>query len=356
LQQQSKNIIHIIDSLGSGGAEILLMNTIALLPEYAHVVIYLHEPDELKNTALPNVKYINLHHSGLSDLLKTVGKIRKEIALHDPFVVHSHLIASCMMARMAVPKSIPLVTTLHSELGRDAFAKNRLSLLVEKLTLKKRHTLVAVSKYVLKDYLNHVSFRGKSFVLYNFLPDLFFSNPARSSTTGTLRCVAVGNLKEAKNYPYLLEIFKHLKKENIHLDIYGDGHLESILQEKINRDQLPVTLKGQNNDPKAFLENYDLFIQASQHEGFGLSVIEAMAAKLPLFLSAIPVFREITDCKAHFFPLNNAAAASEMLKGLRDIKETREKFIEPAYQYCSAQYNGATYKQNLLDIYKQVRP
>jgi glycosyltransferase involved in cell wall biosynthesis len=118
-----------------------------------------------------------------------------------------------------------------------------------------------------------------------------------------VRCVAVGNLKEAKNYFYLLQIFQSLKEQPISLDIYGTGGLQTDLQNEIDKNNLRVVLKGHLQDIPAVLPHYDIFIQSSAHEGFGLSVIEAIAARVPVFISRIPVFEEITNGHAHFFHL-----------------------------------------------------
>ena len=349
-----ETLLHIIDNLSIGGAEILLKNTIDSLPEFEHIVVYLNEGPDQKIFDSKKIKYYNLNHTGWASLPATILKLRNLVRSESPLLVHSHLIISTLVARLSVPATIPLVSTLHSELSMDAFSQNKLSLWLEKLTLKKRHSLVAVSNHVMQDYLKSVSFSGKKFVLYNFLTDVFFDGPKKKSPATFLKCVAVGNLKTAKNYDYLLDIFKHPGLTNIHLDIYGTGDLEAALQDKINKEKLPVTLKGNGSDPHVFLKEYDLFIQASSHEGFGLSVIEAMASGLPVLLSDIPVFREVTNNHAHFFPLNNAKVSAELLEELNSDPVKLNRFTDTAYEWCKLQFNARTYKARLLDIYSQI--
>jgi glycosyltransferase involved in cell wall biosynthesis len=233
----------------------------------------------------------------------------------------------------------------------DAFEKNRFSIWAERMTLKERHHLVGVSKYVLDDYLRYIAFQGKKFVLYNFLPDAFFENKLQKFPSNPVKCVAVGNLKEAKNYHYLLTIFKELKNTGATLDIYGEGNDKEILNAIIKKYDLPVTLCGQINDVKERLDHYDLFIQASSHEGFGLSVVEAMARKIPIVVSDLPVFRETTNGAAHFFPLDDAIKAASLLTDLFNDEELRNQFIEEAYAFSKTNYCSDAYKQSLLKIY-----
>jgi glycosyltransferase involved in cell wall biosynthesis len=355
MQTTRKTILHTIDSLSVGGAETLLKNTIALLPEFDHIVVYLFEQDALKPLFVAQgVELISLQHRGWKTMPWSIYRLRKIIKQKKPILVHSHLFYSTFCTRLATPSTTPLVSTLHSIYGRDAFEKNKKSLWAERLLLKKRHALIAVSKYVLNDYLQHIPFEGKRYVLYNFLPHESFEQQRTSGSKGAFRFVAVGNLKEAKNYHYLLEIFKFLKPFDVNLDIYGIGQLEKELAEIIVRENLKVKLRGSANNIFETLQQYDFFIQASSHEGFGLSAIEAMAAGLPLFLSDIYVFKEITQGLAHFFPLNNAEKAFQIIREVINKKELNYALAAQAFTFVQTNYSAAKYRQNLLLIYEDV--
>jgi glycosyltransferase involved in cell wall biosynthesis len=351
IMKNNSTILHIIDSLSIGGAEILLKNSVNLLQEFHHVVVYLHEPSQLKMQFKGNVEVVCLNHKGWMRLLTTVVKLRRIIKKKRPALVHSHLFVSSLCARLATPANLPLFNSLHSIYGIDAFKKNSKSFWIERLTLRKRHTLIGVSKFVLNDYLKLIPFKGKAFVLYNFLPDTFFDDHS-TPFSDSLKCLSVGNLKEAKNYLYLLRVFSNLNDNPISLDIYGDGYMKDELQQLILQDTLTVRLMGKVEEPINLFKNYNLFVQASSHEGFGLSVIEAMAAKLPILVSDIPVFKEITSGYAYFFTLDDPEKASEtFLYLLKNLSELR-KFTEPAFEYCRQHYSSKYFKQNLLSIYQ----
>lgn len=355
LQKEKRTIIHFIDSLSVGGAETLLKNTVFILPEFYHIIIYLNEPHTIKShIAGGNVEFIYLDYKGWTHLPSLSLKLKRIIKKVKPFLVHSHLFYSTLLARLSVPKDIPLMSTLHSIYSVDAFGKNRFSIWAERMTLRERYHLVGVSKYVLNDYLHYVPFEGKKFVLYNFLPDEFFEKKPKKSLSNTLKCIAVGNLKEAKNYRYLLNIFKELKHTEATLDIYGEGNGKEMLTAIIKQHNLPVKLCGLINNVKEVLDKYDLFIQASSHEGFGLSVVEAMARRIPLAVSDIQVFRETTHSAAHFFPLNDASKAACLLSNLFDDQELRNQFVDDAYSFAHSHYSSHAYKQSLLRIYNSL--
>ena len=333
----------------------MLINTIKLLPDYEHIVVCLFAGDDLaENFNDQNVDLICLHHKGWRSIFSSTRKLKEIIKKRKPALVHSHLFESTICARLAVPASAPLVSTLHSLYSKDAFEKNKKSLWAEKFTLKRRHSIIGVSKYVLNDYLKSIPFKGERFVLYNFLPNNFFDMRPPKSSAGHLKCIAIGNLKEVKNYNYLLEIFSNIKNKNITLDIYGEGNLRNELQGKIDKLGLPVVLQGFAPDTRSLFKDYDLFIQASVYEGFGLSVIEAMASGIPVFLSDIPVFYEISNDLAHFFPLQDSRRATELLHCLNDNEKKRNEYIEKAYDHCRQKYSENIYKNKLLEIYSHI--
>ena len=355
MKNDRQRIMHLIDTLGNGGAEILLKNTIQLLPEFDHVVVYLNKPDEYKTPLIEQgVEVICLNHRGWKSLPFSIIKLKKLIREKKPVIVHSHLFHSTICARLSVPPSVPLVSTLHSLYSKDAFEKNKLSIYAERFTIRKKHALIGVSDHVLKDYLKFVPFAGKRFVLYNFLPSSMFQSKIDHTPGNVVKCVAVGNLKEAKNYRYLLKIFQYLKHENISLDIYGAGALKEELAAFINKEKLNVRLCGQVTNVSEVLQQYHFFLQASLHEGFGLSVIEAMAVKLPVVVSDIPVFREITHELAHFFPLNNAQKAAGVVRSVIANRNKAFSLAEAGFDFVKDNYSAKQYRETLLGIYETL--
>jgi glycosyltransferase involved in cell wall biosynthesis len=349
----NKRIIHVIDTLARGGAEMLLKNSVNNMPDWQHTIVHLFPITDMEKEFTGDVSFICIDHKGWKNILSSVSKIKKIIKAEKPLLVHSHLFTSTVCARLATPAKIPLLTTLHSTYSIDAFEKNRFSLWMEKMTIRNRHVLIGVSRYVLEDYLHFIPFKGKSFVLYNFLPDSFFHQRDHHNNE-LLKCVAIGNLKEAKNYPFLLDVFSVLKNAGITLDIYGEGAMRDQLQERINQEELPVNLCGKVMDVETIIPTYDLFLQSSIHEGFGISVIEAMAACLPVFISDLPVFREITGAHAFFFSLADPAAAGEKLQEFKNNLLLRNQHVQQAYEHSRQHYSEKTYRKRLLAIYNDV--
>lgn len=96
--------------------------------------------------------------------------------------------------------------------------------------------------------------------------------------------ISVGRLVRRKGYEFLLDIVS--KMPELNLIIVGDGPEKLNLEEKIKSLNIGdrVKLAGNISEEKKFqyLENSDVYILSSLHEGFGIVLQEAMQAGLPI--------------------------------------------------------------------------
>ena len=301
------NLLHIIDGLGVGGAEMLVVTLLKNLKGYNLHLIVLGKPDTLAKEIPASCKITVLNFKTYRDIPYCALYIRRYIKRNQIHIVHSHLYWSNVTARFATPENIPLYNCIQNISSMASYKANRLSLYLEKLSYKKRHHIIAVSKVVLDDFDQWVGLKGKSTVMYNIVGDEFFTaSPKLSFSKEKIRLVAVGNLRKQKNYPYLLRAFRNLQP-HISLDIYGTGPLKESLQNEIEKYNLNIRVCGIQSNMYQVLRDYDAYVMCSTHEGLSLGLMEAMASGLPAFLSDIPVQRESAGSAAVYFDLNNTA-------------------------------------------------
>ncbi len=105
------------------------------------------------------------------------------------------------------------------------------------------------------------------------------------------RIIAVGSLKEQKNYPLMLEAFAKLRvHEEARLLILGTGVMEPKIRELVAALGLgeQVILAGHVQDVRAFYQSADLLAVTSDYEGFGNVIVEAMSCGLPVVSTDCP--------------------------------------------------------------------
>lgn len=354
-----KKILHVINSLQPGGAEILLTNSLSpggLSEHTENHLAYFKGPSYLLNKLDKNVHIHYLDYKGARDIVRLIRKLRQVIIDNKIDLVHSHLNPAGLYTHIACPGNIPHVHTLHSTYSMDK-ETSKLKLWVEKhfYFLKKNTNVILLSDYIRQDFLNSLSFKGRSFVLGNFVPDIYFElaikkvKPAHKE----FKLIAIGTLKPLKNFEYLLEVFRHLKRENISLDIYGGGNKEPY-EAVIKKSGVKVRMMGHVNNLEPVIPLYNLFIMPSKFEGFPLSVFEAMAAGLPLMLSNIAPLKSIVKENALYFELNDAEKVSEQLVAILQNKIDINAMAVKAKAYAEKTVRRDIYIKKLLEIYEQV--
>jgi len=101
----------------------------------------------------------------------------------------------------------------------------------------------------------------------------------------------LGQLIERKNIPFLFEVLKILPKDYV-LMICGDGPMRSEL-EQMAPDGVIFTGPVPEDQKVDYYNLAEVFVCPSRLEGFGLSVMEAIACGRLVVVSDIPSFNEI---------------------------------------------------------------
>jgi len=123
----------------------------------------------------------------------------------------------------------------------------------------------------------------------NFAP--LVVHPVKAAPQDVPAIGAIGRLHEQKGFDRLIEaaVLLHDRGVRFTLDIAGEGEDRGLLQRLIAHHGLEamVRLAGWVSPPDAFLAGRDLVVVPSRYEPFGLVVIEAMAAGVPVVASAL---------------------------------------------------------------------
>ena len=243
-------LLHIIDSLGRGGAETLLVNTVLEFhekyPEIKQHVVTLYDGGELYSEIAGKAEYYCLHFK-LKNPFPAVLKLRRYLKKHRVEMVHSHLLHATFVARLALPAKAGLVSTYHTVFYEPTMVTYAgKELLFDKFTYRSRYYSIFVSEAVQENILKTIGIRKNYRVLLNFASPKFKTsyqfNPVRE-----LRMVMVGNLHEIKNHEIAIKAMAQFCDLPVYLDIYGEGPLRNELQDLIAATAVKVTLHGKGN-------------------------------------------------------------------------------------------------------------
>lgn len=343
-------ILHLINSMITGGAESLLKDVIIgfhnQYPFFEQHLITLYGGGKMLDSINDLIKHKDLGLNNFNFILKTL-ELKRYIKDNKIDLVHAHLYDAMILSRLGVPKNVKLFYTYHTDMHapkKPEFSKIRL--IIDKITYSKKHYAIFVSQTVKNEILNVIAIK-KAFLIPNFTKNNFLYSYKLSQDTG-LKLISVGNLRDAKNYFFTLELFKKLKDINVSIDIYGSGRDYNKLNSYIETNNLKVKIFTNKKITSELLSGYDLFFMASIQEGMSIALIEALKTGLPALLSNIDSFKETAKDSAEYFELNNINDAEKkilhFINNKKDLEYLSKKTIEISHIYSEERYLNDLFK------------
>jgi glycosyltransferase involved in cell wall biosynthesis len=183
--------------------------------------------------------------------------------------------------------------------------------------------LIAVSEATRQDLVRiyHLSPSRIRVVLHGVEPEIFALD--RTSTEPFVLCVST--LHPHKNLERLIRAYAS-RKRDWRLIIAGmrgfsAGTLDALIAELGVRDSVEMTGWIPREDLLQLYARARAFIYPSTFEGFGMPVLEAMAAGIPVACSDIPPLGEVAGDAALFFdPLNEQAISGAFERIVADAE------------------------------------
>ena len=152
----------------------------------------------------------------------------------------------------------------------------------------------------------------------------------------------VGRLVEQKGYDYLIETASRMPDAHFH--IIGEGELRTELEEMCREKNVSnVTVHGRVGYEALprYLGSFDVYFQPSRYEGLCMTVIEAMAAGLPVVASKTGGIQEsVVDSKTGY--LNEVGDVSGYVRSLSRFNsdnELRRSFSTEAQNRVTQRYS-----------------
>lgn len=237
----------------------------------------------MKNIVLNTIKKTIWRSRAEILTYKAIKKIEKEIDLSEIDIIHTNLSRDLLGGIIAEKYSIPHIWHIQ-ELFKSHY---QLSFLRDKqVEWMKEHAtrFVAISKTVAKEWMDNGLPENKVSIVHNGVDiSSIDKKEDYDSSNPIIKIVMVGHIVPAKGQADIIKKLAKLPdsiRNNVILDCIGEGEedYKGVLKRMAKDADVKLRLRGYCSQIGSVLKEYDIGVNCSRGEGFGLSTVEYMVA------------------------------------------------------------------------------
>ena len=286
-------VLHLLAAGGTGGIEVLCKD-ILLKSDLDNRICCLFDEGEIFRSLKEENKNIFSLKKDNGNLKKMADDLTKYCIDEkiDIVTVH-HGGLKCNLIYIMLKKRLPdlkYVRYLHGCFDKYTFGNDKgiLNRVLIKIIMQKAFDcsdlLIFISKAVEKSFEIKFNIKNKNkAIIYNGIDEKFFcEQKIKENEEGITNIIFVGRLSYVKGVDILIKAFNEVEKknDNVSLTIVGDGEEREKLIELSEKLEIRDKVKfvGRQYNVIEWLDKSDIFVYPSiWEEGFGISVVEAMA-------------------------------------------------------------------------------
>lgn len=297
---------------------------------------------------------------GLDASPRLARDVVRVVRAERPDLLHTHLVHADVYGSLASRVTgVPFVSTRHND-DRYLLGPFRY---VDRAFARRARRLIAISDAV-RDFLARAGHDPRRLTTIRYGLDELPSTPSSPSPAeagipdGVPLALAVGRLIEQKDHPTLLRAFARVRERHpdARLAILGSGPLEAETRELARSLGLAgaVSLPGRT-EIRDWLERADVFVHTSRWEGFGIVLLEAMLAGLPVVATAVSAVPEVVvdGETGALVPAGDAEGVARELGALFDDPELARRLGEAGRERAHRHFSVDRMTQETIAVYRE---
>lgn len=301
-------VLHLLPDLAVGGGQVIVRNLVSQdVADIRHVVGALADGplrDSFRASGAPLVVARATRRTGALALLSQVRDVVEWVSTFDVDVIHANNTpldrsvaqAAGAWCRRPVVNTLMAVASSHRPRRQDEalapFVRRRAGNLANRVLFRSNIAQVtALSRAVARAHAQALRLPVERIAVVGpGLPDV--PHPAAAEVTSTRSALgldgsypvllSVGRLERNKGQNELVEAFEQVahRQPAAHLLLVGEGEDRDLLIDQISASGLTgrASVLGRRDDVPVLAALSDVFVSTAHHEGFGMAVLEAMAA------------------------------------------------------------------------------
>ena len=337
-------------------------------------IISLSEKDNLNYEDEIDVTRISRNLPIIFRWFRTITKIYKSAKNSDLIFVNGlgteTTIANIFLRKIIIRKIVgdPVWERVYNKKltteSFDSFQKNkqRLSIKIQKnirnWSIKNSNLIITPSEH-LKTFVQNIGFENDIYVINNGVEIKQIEKVTLENKI--IKLVVVSRLVNQKNIDMVIKAVKRIEDKNILLNIVGDGpevnNLKNLVKEKSLNKRVSFIGKIKNSELHNYLEDADIFIQASNYEGLPHSILEAINYEIPILSTEVGGCSAILNKGERGYIIPMPVSEVEISEGIRTIinnKDEARSKVKLAKNYLNQEHNFNTNAEIYHEKIKEV--
>ena len=295
-------------------------------------------------------------------------KLRRLLKKENIQIIHAQQYLDAFYAWLAcLGTDIKIVLTFHGYDSLNKTEKSKLLTFIARRTdrnifVSRSQRKFYIEKYCLKPDRQAVVYNGISFGKFDDKYEISDFLKKIDSPQARLKMAMVGNFVRGRAQNCVCRFLKLLHDEGVAFNFYFVGarndaepwrYDDCVQYCQENGLNDCVHFLGSRNDVPAILKNMDAFVYSSDHDTFGIAVIEAIAAGVPVFVNDWEVMMEITnygEWATIYKTQNERNLLEKFLLFLQNRDEYKNRALEAA-QKVRQQFSIEKHIMELENVY-----
>jgi glycosyltransferase involved in cell wall biosynthesis len=338
-QQATLKILHVISSPDSvGGAESVMMqiaNSSAESNAEVRILNLFSSGNHALGAAAGAIPYEEISCPPIIGIIRMIVLLRKRVREFCPDIVHVHLFhAGILIGLIPISRTSKKIWTFHH--GNHTQTTKSFVFRVLEVFAARRYDIVVAMSSPIKTMLKRDFDLDDTAV--RIVPNGWSGIPVARNTFPDNSIVCIAKLRKEKDHETLLRAFAKLKETDstLRLVLVGDGPQYQFLVDLASDLDLldAIDFVGFTSDIWTYLSTSAVFVLPSRVEPFGIVILEAMAAGIPVVACMADGPCELIENEVNgmLVPIGDQEAMAKAISSLLGNKSRRTKLAETALQ------------------------
>jgi glycosyltransferase involved in cell wall biosynthesis len=348
---QDRHILLLITDLDIGGTPTVVRELASRLQRHARIsVASLKRPGPIgQQIRQHGIEVHDLGATGVVSFPSAVGRLRRIVEQENidtvfSFLVHANTVAATV--RKIVP--FRLIQSMQTVQPRP-----RWHWWLMGMVAAQAETIVVPSRAIVSAAVERSGIDPGRFTVIPNAVDLVCPPGGPVGDNSKVRIGFLGRLDPVKRVGELIRAVELLENPRVELHIYGNGSEYTRILRQASASRATVRMYGQVEGPAAVFGNLDLFVLPSVDEGFGLVLIESMAAGVPVIAMNAGGSAEVVSDGVNGLlvdPKQGASGIARAICRMLDDDSLRQTLIEGGLRTVRQRYTWDA----VLPMYRRV--